>query len=587
MLADAPRVYALLQAELDGAGAGAAAAPLADEEELREDEAFRVSEREEIEREEVERLERKRGVGLVAGGPSGPAQPLPETAAESGEEAEEDGDVEVRLFVLADTTYSACCVDEIAAEHVGADVVVHYGRACLSPSARGLPQLHVLVTRPLDVALAARTLAATFPDGEDKVVIVADAPYAAHVERVAAAAKALRSGSVFATKVVHDPAAWIPNRTAPREGGEDEAGTLKGYHVFHLGEPPTALLLTLASRVRSIRVYVPDDSAARATEEELEERLAAPQLRPEAQPEPQQQPTPPPKPEEPPTAAPAPQRATAHLLKRRYAVVTAASTATVFGVLINTLSTRDHLAVAAQARADIAAAGRKSYTFAVGKANPAKLANFAEVQAWVVVGCWESSLIDGKEFLAPLATPFELRLALTPVGRRVWDGAWAADFASVLAARDGPGWLGDEDGDGHDGCEDGADAGGWDGEGALPESAPPEYDLRTGRYVARAAPAVAAPATAAARGPQQGEAGEPRRELAIRARGDVARVGGVASPGAEFLRSQRTWQGLGSDFATGDRGGAVEGGQAAAEMEVGRTGVARGYVDGEQPEERR
>lgn len=41
-----------------------------------------------------------------------------------------------KLFILADTSYGACCVDEIAAEHASADVVVHYGRACLSPTSR-------------------------------------------------------------------------------------------------------------------------------------------------------------------------------------------------------------------------------------------------------------------------------------------------------------------------------------------------------------------------------------------------------------------------------------------------------------------
>jgi diphthamide biosynthesis protein 2 len=27
---------------------------------------------------------------------------------------------------------SSCCVDEVAAQHVDADAVVHYGRACMS-----------------------------------------------------------------------------------------------------------------------------------------------------------------------------------------------------------------------------------------------------------------------------------------------------------------------------------------------------------------------------------------------------------------------------------------------------------------------
>ena len=45
----------------------------------------------------------------------------------------EEQEVERKFFILGDTSYGACCVDEVAAEHVDADVVVHYGRACLSP----------------------------------------------------------------------------------------------------------------------------------------------------------------------------------------------------------------------------------------------------------------------------------------------------------------------------------------------------------------------------------------------------------------------------------------------------------------------
>jgi diphthamide biosynthesis protein 2 len=37
------------------------------------------------------------------------------------------------VFILADTSYGSCCVDEVAAEHISADFIVHYGRSCLSP----------------------------------------------------------------------------------------------------------------------------------------------------------------------------------------------------------------------------------------------------------------------------------------------------------------------------------------------------------------------------------------------------------------------------------------------------------------------
>ena len=35
--------------------------------------------------------------------------------------------------LCSDDADFSCCVDEVAGEHVNADIIVHYGRACLSP----------------------------------------------------------------------------------------------------------------------------------------------------------------------------------------------------------------------------------------------------------------------------------------------------------------------------------------------------------------------------------------------------------------------------------------------------------------------
>ena len=48
------------------------------------------------------------------------------------EERSNLGTLKRDFYILADTTYGSCCVDEVAAEHVGADLIVHYGRTCLS-----------------------------------------------------------------------------------------------------------------------------------------------------------------------------------------------------------------------------------------------------------------------------------------------------------------------------------------------------------------------------------------------------------------------------------------------------------------------
>ena len=39
-------------------------------------------------------------------------------------------------FVLGDTSYGECCVDEVNAEHLNADLIVHFGQTCASHNSR-------------------------------------------------------------------------------------------------------------------------------------------------------------------------------------------------------------------------------------------------------------------------------------------------------------------------------------------------------------------------------------------------------------------------------------------------------------------
>lgn len=48
--------------------------------------------------------------------------------------------------------------------------------------------------------------------------------------------------------------------------------------------------------------------------------------------------------------------------------------------MVGTLGVKRYLSVVQRARRLIHESGKKAYTLAVGKVNPAKLANFAEVQ---------------------------------------------------------------------------------------------------------------------------------------------------------------------------------------------------------------
>ncbi len=470
------------------------------------------------------------------------------------QETQQDKNTEERrLYILGDTSYGACCVDEVAAEHIDADVVVHYGRSCLSPTAR-LPVIYVFTSRTISLEAAEQSFQEKYSDKSLKVLMMSDVTYTNILVELHDRLRKAGYTNLVLTEVIQNPSSPLPNRTVPADVQADP-GCLSEYHLFHISQPPASLLLTLASRVASIHIFPTDDIQTGTS-----------------------------------LAVPSPANASI-ALRRRYGLVTSLSNASIFGILINTLSVKNYLHMVNQVKQQIESAGRKSYTFVVGKVNAAKLANFSEIDGWVVIGCWESSLIDSKEFYKPIITPFELELVLQSDRQRVFDGRWTSHFNELLRDGDLPqpqaeptdsaALEDDQDDQGDSSSSAGVPDGDLDSE---PESAPPEYDLRTGRLVSR----PGNPTAPSTRTQPATKSSSKSQALAHRSTPtDLAKMGGQISLGAQFLLTNRTWRGLGSDLKIeyDEEGRTLVNGEeegVGARMEVGRSGIARGYSHPEQ-----
>ncbi|KAM3525492.1 hypothetical protein MY4038_007282 [Beauveria bassiana] len=447
-------------------------------------------------------------------------------------EARHEDKKPVKISILADTSYSACCVDEVAAEHADAQVAVHYGRTCLSPTSR-LPVIYVYTTHKLDHDAVLQSFRKEFGDLTSKVVVMADLTYQSHVAPVVRLLEESGYSEIIATEATRDPAGVLPNRRIV--GKELDADQLKEYALFHIADPPQSLLLALSSRFTSLHILsIPSPSNLTIDNPTIQ---------------------------------------TAGLLRRRFAKVLSLASAGVIGILVNTLSVSNFLPSIDLLRAKIDKAGKKSYTIVVGKLNPAKLANFAEIEGWVVVGCWESGLIeDDASYWRPVVTPFEMEVALMKVEDRVWGDEWWGGIEKLKVEEKRPETNGDtsaQNGTGHDAeASDEIDE---------DESMPPEYDLRTGRLISHSRPMrLAIRSAAASSGDTQTGEAKTSGTLISRAAGEIVSINGVASPGAEFLRSQRTWQGLGTDFDQ----------EASTLIEEGRSGIARGYRVGDEDQDK-
>ena len=536
--------------------------------------------------------------------------PTPAATAAGHSDGENNGGTaqkeEKKLYILADTSYGSCCVDEIAAEHVSADVLVHYGRACLSPTSR-LPVIYVFTHPPLLHQSVLDIFATLFPDKTGKVVVMADVTYTSHLHPIV---RGLREECgythLWEAEVIHDPSALLPNRTLPPECVPSESDSAEEkaekarilreeWTLFHISTPMASLLLVLASRVGKVHIF-PTDKDPSVSEISTAPLAAMP------------------------------------LLRRRYALLTHLRAASIIGILVSTLSVKNYLPLISLLQRLIRSKGKKSYMVVVGKVNPEKLANFSEVEGWVGVGCWEQGVVGGalergdggRGFWRGVVTPWECGVALGGMGdggsedagdgeedggggeggrKWEWNGEWITDFDTLLKRDPTGGETGQEPAQKQTSQEEADDsyptpttnptddtAPNEDHSNPLShltESLPPDFDLRTGRYSSTSRPLahlpIASPpplptstlttttstttTTTSTSNPASSALAETNKHTHL-----LAPTGGVLSPAAEFLKEKRTWRGLVVGYEDEDGGG-----DEGAQMEVGRSGVARGY----------
>lgn len=318
-----------------------------------------------------------------------------------------------RIFILGDTSYGSCCVDEVAAQHLFADCIVHYGRTCLSATSK-IPVVYVFGNAHIDIDSCVDVLASHISSAiaPEKTVLLLYEPSYRHAtsaivsqlqERLGGERKLLPGDMT----TFYDPSK--PTSTDSEEasattvfiGGQaitltsddaTEGITADKYAIVYIGhESPhlTSILL----RHSALECYSYDANEQRVRKEGASVNRA---------------------------------------LMRRYFLVQQAKEAQIYGILMGTLGVSKYLDVVQSLQQLIKKSGRKSYLFVVGKVNVPKLANYAEIDAFVLVACQQNTLMDSKEFYKPIVTPYELQLALSSSDE--WTGEYKTDFLEVLPA---------------------------------------------------------------------------------------------------------------------------------------------------------
>ncbi|KAK9905896.1 hypothetical protein WJX75_008313 [Coccomyxa subellipsoidea] len=290
--------------------------------------------------------------------------------------------LQVKAFVLADTTYHSLGVDEVAAQHVHAQCVIHYGRASLSPLS-SLPAYFVFTRAPLDCGRTAEQLVSwaaeegsTAVAGRTAVIVLPDQPLMWAVSELRAClASAAHKADLDVPFIVAKDCLWLWL-------GEDDAPAL------------TQLLMTY-SRMHWAMYNPQEDSLREGLPSEIR-----------------------------------------RMLRKRNYLIEKAKNANIVGIVVGTLGVAGYLEAAEQIRKQAQAAGKKTYTLLMGKPSPVKLANFPEVDVFILIADAQGQILDSKEFYAPLITPYEAQLAFAPEGSVASDD-YRLDFDALLSSADG------------------------------------------------------------------------------------------------------------------------------------------------------
>ncbi len=454
------------------------------------------------------------------------------------DDPEGESAVEREVFVLADTTFGACCVDEVAAAHRDADAIVHFGRACCSPTSR-TPARLVFDRRAMDVERCVRAIRAHATrlgaiEGEGRpraVVAVADQEYFWALDAARrSVAKERGSGGVDVIVAEGVEVEVVPRRDAGVEAGVVDDGRARvGASRFAL---PTGV-----AREECAYVWIggagPSMTHAMLVLSDCAERFGGlAQYDPSVD-------------EEVRTEAEGASEAARALKRRRFAIAKAKE-ARVVGILAGTLGVAGYRDVIANLRQLIAKSGRKSYTVVAGRPNPQKLANFPEIEVFVMVSCELTALMDGRDYMQPIITPYEASIAFT--SGKMWMGEVKLDFASVPSP-------GDEAPDDDDDDDE------------------PEYSLISGTH--RSSKMINSHDTV-----ENGDA-LTGTELARRAEGSLSlrasgASGAVAASGAEYLITKRTYTGLQPGPKRDEDTGAII--DAPLDAARGLSGRARSYA---------
>jgi diphthamide biosynthesis protein 2 len=257
------------------------------------------------------------------------------------------------IYILADTAYESCCVDYVAAAHVTADAIIHFGPVCFSKTCATIPYLNIYEKSPLDLDRLHRCFTETFQNGGDNAVILLDTAFV-HLQ-----GEVQDKFPSSVVKSIDSDDLSLKNETVVFIGGRNQERKLPNLKFSH--------------KPKNI-YYFDQDEGSRLINYEQDEKV----------------------------------------LRRRYFLIEKIKDSNTVGIVIGTLGVKNYLQAIERIKKLLKLHNKKYYMVSVGKPTVAKLANFPEIEIYVVVTCALNEIYDSRDFYKPIVTMYDVEVALNP-----------------------------------------------------------------------------------------------------------------------------------------------------------------------------
>ncbi|KDP36406.1 hypothetical protein JCGZ_08675 [Jatropha curcas] len=275
-------------------------------------------------------------------------------------------------FILGDVTYGACCVDDLSALALGADLLIHYGHSCLVPiDATKIPCLYVFVDIKVDVERLISTIRLNLND-KKSIVLAGTIQFATAIREAKPELEGMGL-SVFIPQSKPLSAGEVLGCTAPKISSNAIVGSLSDTVVVFVADGRFHLEAFMIANP-GLKAFRYDPYMGKLFLEEYDHK---------------------------------------GMKETRKGAIERAMEARNWGIVLGTLGRQGNPRILDRLEKKMKEKGFSYTIFLMSEISPVRIALFEDsVDAWIQIACPRLSIDWGEAFKKPLLTPFEAEIAL-------------------------------------------------------------------------------------------------------------------------------------------------------------------------------